>query len=70
MKKLLLYVSKLSFEEEPDYNLCRKILKDELKKMGSDKDATLDFTNPNKVCNFKIYRKGIYLNKQLRWYEI
>ncbi|KAG8191745.1 hypothetical protein JTE90_008808 [Oedothorax gibbosus] len=49
MKKLLSYVSKLGFEEEPDYNLCRKIFKDELKKLGCDKDTTLDFTNPNKV---------------------
>ncbi|GIY02937.1 hypothetical protein CEXT_346291 [Caerostris extrusa] len=43
IKKLLTYVSKLSFEEEPDYTLCKKVLKDELKRIGCENDTTLEF---------------------------
>ncbi|KFM62135.1 hypothetical protein X975_11346, partial [Stegodyphus mimosarum] len=41
--KLLRYVCDLDFDEAPDYNLCRKFLKDELKKKGCDKDRVLIF---------------------------
>ncbi|XP_035207280.1 serine/threonine-protein kinase VRK1-like isoform X2 [Stegodyphus dumicola] len=41
--KLLQYVCDLDFDEAPDYNLCRKFLKDELKKKGCDKDSLLIF---------------------------
>ncbi|KAF8793844.1 Nucleosomal histone kinase 1 like protein [Argiope bruennichi] len=43
IKKLLTYICKLSFEEEPDYNFCRKALRDELKRMGCENDTVFRF---------------------------
>ncbi|GFY63386.1 hypothetical protein TNIN_204911 [Trichonephila inaurata madagascariensis] len=64
MRKLLTYVCKLTFEDEPDYNLCRKILKDELKRIGADGDTTLEFQFPKKKATTKAAKAPVLTNKE------
>lgn len=42
------YVSKLKHDQPPDYNFCRKLFRDELKKLGIPTNGKLTFA-PEKV---------------------
>ncbi|XP_055928260.1 serine/threonine-protein kinase VRK1-like isoform X2 [Argiope bruennichi] len=66
IKKLLTYICKLSFEEEPDYNFCRKALRDELKRMGCENDTALDFQTVTKkaAANAKTKKEPVLTNKE------
>lgn len=49
ISKFLHYVNDLTFEQDPDYNYCKKLFKDDLKSIGcSISDHVLDFTKTKK----------------------
>ncbi|GFT33159.1 nucleosomal histone kinase 1 [Nephila pilipes] len=64
IRKLLTYVCKLTFEDEPDYNLCRKILMDELKRIETDDVTTLEFRFPKKKTTIKAAKEPVLTNKE------
>ncbi|XP_042902557.1 serine/threonine-protein kinase VRK1 isoform X2 [Parasteatoda tepidariorum] len=57
IRKLLSYVGELKFEDEPSYELCRKVLKEELKKLGCEKSSVLNFKSPAKKTKVPAAKK-------------
>lgn len=47
--RYLEYVSKLKYDQVPDYDFCRKLFKEELKKIGEPKSGKLVFKVDNKT---------------------
>ena len=49
LEEFLTYAVKLEYDTEPDYEKCRKMFKDALKKAKYPLDGKIDFTSPKKA---------------------
>lgn len=66
LEEFLNYVVKLEFDDEPDYNKCRKMFQNGLTKAKYPLDGKIDFTTPKKAAAAKKVRNSSPVKRPAR----